>query len=769
MTTKRIGYTAPYTSETFNLKDSSLFGEDCVITGMSVTDNGDGTATVDVGTFIYNGILVEIDSAQTISITDVDDEGYIIATTPDSQGETFTISAVAAYTDGAILATYNGTEWVDAPRKLELKRIAKDENSNKNPEAGFLSCRWTTAVKDVTLNEPEAIFDDGTTFIAGLDYTKTLETSVYHWLQHAVCALRRDNILTIEAQPLGTLFAGTVSNKTEVNSNVATKVRVCALDGEHFAVAALVGGVVTCYFYAPSSTSGTCALAWSVSTTANDVTDFDCCAYGDSLYLVYVNTADPTRLKICEFTYAGGSLHDNYLTVVESTNITNPKIRISGTQLYAAWKENTGNYLYMARTDVSAFPLTGVPSKLTIYNDDVTMDPDFDLLPLKEKIYWLCLFSGPILREFETNLSGGERTTIADVDADNDCTMPRIIRNGWGNVCRSWIADDGVSCNGYLQITKPAVPTDKVVTYTQLFTGANLAEAKLYVNPMANADFLVLHVNQHDGSHGYNRVNVKGESVYTHTVMPGVSPSQVGDVAVLESGAAAISVATSSKVYAEYVPTAGPQTKFNFPINGIELVRATTEANGNIDMSWTPRAQRTAEGIVEANSSVEANRIKVSIPSKGITREIVNPYGGIHDALDLINDNTPSANDKAYMDIGPGKYPILEAISIEDDNIEIRGNNSTIETHTIFLSDTYNYFVKIDNQDNITIKDLNIVPDDVNSITGIELTGGSTNIVILNNMVYGTPAIYIHSSISDFIIENNDCVSYSGDAIVVET
>jgi len=636
-------------------------------------------------------------------------------------------------------------------------------------EAGFVSCDWSKAGLVVTVSEPKAIFEDGTTFVAGSDYSLTLEKSDYHWIQHAIAAYRKDNILKVEAQPLGTLFAGTVGTQTEANSSPASKVIVRALDGEHFAVAALVGGTLTCYFYSPGGTNGSCLLAATTVAVPTDITDFDCVAYGDNLYVVYVNTADPKRLKVCKFTYTGAADHDNYVTAVESTNLSDPKIRIQGTQMYASWKENTGNYLYMARFDDSSFSSWAVPSKLTIYNDDVSMDPDYDFLPLKDKIHWLCLFSGPIVREFETNLSGGARTTITDVDADNGCYMPQIGRNGWGSIYRAWVADSGVAVTGNVQITNAGVAEDLVKTYTQSYPGASLAQAKLYVDPMKNADLLVVDINVHTGNHGYNRVNFKGNSVYSHTVIPGAGVSAAAGVAALESGAAVVAVADGAKTYVSYVPTADHQTKFSFPINGIELVRATTNVSSGIDESWAPRPQRSSEGSLAANTRVEANRIRVSIPTRGITREIVNPYGGIQDALDLVNSYTPAVNDKAYIDIGPGKYPLLVPVDLDqDDNIEIRGHNSTLETHTVYLSDTYDYFIKVRAHDHITIRDLNVVPADVNSIVGIELDDAE-DISILNNTVYGTPAIYVNNNVSNFVIDNNYCEAYGGDPIIVET
>lgn len=778
---KRIGFSAPYISETFNLKDKSIFGSDAILYGMEYEVDG-ATITVAPGKFISNGIVVETTNPYPVDIDPDLTTAYLVAYTDNSSGtgdDDYVIDIFTTYSTGAIVATYNGTEWLPTRRKLQVSRIA-----NKEDEGGFiggaLNTQWSITDLNVSVVGPQAIFDDRTYFESNETYTVSLNSSSKHWTLQSVCAYEKDQIIDIDSFALGTVFEGT--NCTSSTASAVTsvsKVRTLALEGEEMVTISLTSaGKLTANFYIPSSTAGTCADSGTGEIVLNTgspnaVLDFDACVIGSYIYVAYTKNVGP---KYYVYGVKVNSSNDSKsLSIPDTIGVDNlitvPKFRTDGTNLYCAWLEGT---VINIATINSTF--TNVTSTRAVYSD-ANLGNAFDFLPLKDKIVWNCLYSTAptYLIEFETNKSGASKTANTTVD-NYECARPRMGVSPWGTIYKSWIADVGGDITGKIKslVKTPRNPAGEEFTHEFVFETANLAEARLAFSPTDADGALVLTI---DRSHPvgetrhYYRIDLYGTEIYSKAIISTVTDtSNEGDVAFLKSGAACVAVVnTTGALYTAYVPTASATTGFTLPINGMELVRAETNLSNGVDLSYSPRAHKTHNGCWEPNSRVESiGIVKVILPTKGVSLEIVNPFGGIKEALAYLTTYPPDASNRAYIELGPGRYPILEPLDLTASYVEIRGNNSVIVDHALFAYGTTPYLARINGKNYIKLNDLVVKPSNQTNFVGIKVTGTCTNICIVDNFVYGNEAINVDiANVTDYVIDRNYCESYTGDPIKI--
>jgi hypothetical protein len=745
MTIKRIAFNMPFNSEGFNLKDNQIFQTDAVITGMTVSPCDANSVNVSSGTFIYGGIIVQDTIATTVTTSGITTVGYIIATTPDSQGTTYSITATSVYTSGAIIATYNGTEWIE-PKRINLADISSYADRVFESKGVCYSQTYTNpSTTVIKVDSPHAVFPSGRVLDSAEEYSLTLTGNTVHHVQHSICAYEEDGIMQVDTFPAGTLCRtnGTYTTAiTGISGARYYQVAVAAIDGnKFFEVCRPTAGTTYVKGYYGSNTNGTCTLLGANFTlNVTNVTDFAICNDATAVYVLYVN--GDNNLYLSKFTEAV----DVHVTIHAGTNVSLPAICIFEGVLHCACLDSIiVKLLKVLASDISVGAFGETINVLT----DTSMSLRLCLLRRRNKIYWMYTSGvalNHVLKEFETNIAGGSATTPI-TSAALDVAIPQIKADKWGNVYKSYVQKIGSgNAIGYVLIDTG------YEVYTKSFdifgTGAQIEYAQMSICPMEFPGVLVS-TQYSVGSHSYYRLNYKAEieAGFPLTIMSGAVNGVYCDVAALKSGAAAFAIADSgTKSYVSYVPTALASTEFIFPNTGLELVRATTNLSNAISLMFSPN-DPNVDGVKVTYSGTTENQI---------TKKYVDPYYGIQRALAISTPTTDSG--RMVIEVNGSQHYPLSPIVMKA-YTELRGKNSYIATHALWSGTEL-----LTGESNSIIAGCNI--------SGAAITKGvvfttKNNFSIVDSIITGTTGLTLATNCTNYKVVDNDVTSSSGDAIVI--
>lgn len=541
--TKINGFRAPYRSQTFQEIASAHTQRNGVMQMAGIVTQSGMTITIPAFTFIQQGLIVEKDTATTITASSMDAPFYLAVSSPNTANVdnlifTFAKSPADITAQEAILAAWDGVEWRMLPF-LSFDGVFDDSNQANvdfdlvGPFSGV-----NTTVDGLNYKNSSGVVVDR----SGLRQ-KLVEDNLFvtppnelDWGRVDRVIYRRpkddDDRIGVRKFFIGSAFAAAPANLYNTQgldaSNVRrdTKVLTDSANNAHIFVASGYGGSFSIDYKKIASDRTTILVAATSLATGLSSTGFDVAIdSSNNLYLVYVSGGD---LKWRKFSSVGAPLTAVQTIDAQIGRCLNPKITIDPQNsksfvVYQSLVAPSQDQIYLVTVDLGGSIAT--PSQ------NITGDAFNNISPsicvtddYLVYVAWESLTETKIKYRVYNDIGTpqGLATTVSDNTEEigagtlvNLAKSPKIWVTDNKKVIISFLQDKGGSVHGL------SLWEDGVAFMQQLITaGENFTYYDIYIDPALNGFHIAV---SRSTSLDFVRMNARVVSFVLNLAVTGVA------------------------------------------------------------------------------------------------------------------------------------------------------------------------------------------------------------------------------------------------------